>query len=204
MELVSVAVDGEDDILKKAVETLNIGKVIVYPTDTVYGVGADATSEKAVGQVFELKGKPSGEPISVLVSDFAMLEEYARLDTKQLDLARELLPGRVTVVLDAKGLAKNLSMDGSIGFRIPVSPFCISLVEEFGKPITTTSANPSGKSPASSIEVAVRYFGDRVALYIDYGEQLFSPSTVVDLREKPKILREGSDIGRVKQVLGSL
>ncbi|GAF79221.1 unnamed protein product, partial [marine sediment metagenome] len=113
----------------------------------------------------------------------------------------QLLPGRVSVILESSGkLAPNIAGD-SVSFRIPLHSLCIKIIEEFGKPITTTSANLSGQEVPTSIDGIIEQLGEGIQLYIDEGELFFDASTVVDLRGEPKIVREGADIGKVKAVI---
>lgn len=200
--LATVGVESDKSIIKNAAKVLSRCGLIVYPTDTLYGIGADATRKECVDKVFKLKQRCKDVSISVLVSDFEMLGEYARLDERQWRLVRKLLPGKVSVVLDSTGrLAPNLSSSGSIAFRIPFHPLCTSIVKAFGKPITTTSANISGRVVSATVGPIAKQFGDKVELYIDAGKLPLGPSTVVDLRKKPKILREGAELAKVKAVI---
>lgn len=203
MRLKSIAIDSQDLVIKEAVEVLGKAGLIVYPTDTLYGIGADATKPSCVEKVFKIKQRDPKDPISAMVSDFKMLGEYVHITGDQWSVLHELLPGRVSVILESSGrLAPNLSPDNSIAFRIPLNPFCISMVEAFGKPITSTSANVSGEEVPASIDKIIDRFGEGINLYIDGGELAFSPSTLVDLRGTPKILREGEGLERVKAVIG--
>lgn len=202
MELMSVALDDEESIIKKAVETLANGGLIVYPTDTLYGIGADAASKESVEKVFKVKRRSEDNPLSVLVSDFRMLERYACMDEKQKELVHELLPGRVSVILESVGgLAPNLSKDGSLAFRIPLDHLAIRIAERFGRPITSTSANLHGHRMPENVKGIIDQLGENIAFYIDAGDLTFDASTLVDLRGSPRVLREGMDLGEVKKVL---
>jgi len=185
--------------------------IILYPTDTLYGLGVDATDPEAVLRLKELKGRDEGKPISVVVFDRVMLEEYAEVTPLAEKLAEAFLPGKLTLVLHAKPVLAESGIvgpDGSVGFRIPNHTVPLRLVRELGKPITATSANVSGMSPEKTPEKILTQFGEKaswVTNVIDEGvlpESL--PSTVVDARgETPDILREG-DISEVaiRTVLG--
>ncbi|MCK4327563.1 MAG: threonylcarbamoyl-AMP synthase [Candidatus Diapherotrites archaeon] len=183
-------------IVERAVSVLDGGMMAVYPTDTLYAIGADATRHDCVRQIFTLKKRDPEQPISVMVSSFRMLKAYAEVTPEQEAILKQLLPGKVTVVLEGRGFAKNLSPSG-IGFRLPLNPLAAEIVESFNKPITATSANPAGEEAATTAEEAYRYFGDLVELYIDAGEIAGASSTVLDLRDTPEILREGSDHEKV-------
>ena len=150
------------------------GGIIVYPTDTVYGLGADATNKRAVNKIYSLKKRPKSLPLSVLVSDFSMLKKYAKT-------TKGFKRGKYTFVLKPK---KQLPVSkGSIGFRIP-KHWCTNLAKEFGKPIVTTSANIHGQPVAQTITEAKRIFGKKVNLYIDGGKLGTKPSKIIFLNRK--------------------
>lgn len=188
-------------VMDRVISVLEEGAMAVYPTDTLYALGADATRSDCVRQIFAMKKRDPEHPISVMVSSFRMLRAYAEIPAEHEVLLKRLLPGKVTVVLEAQGLARNLSPSG-IAFRIPLNPFAAEMVEMFNKPVTATSANPTGEPPAKTAEEAYSYFGDLVDLYIDAGPLAGEPSTVVDLRDEPEILREGADYEKVLNAIG--
>ena len=167
--------------LEKAVEVLERGGVVVYPTETVYGLGADALSERAVRRVFELKGRAFKKPISVAVSSFEMLESVAIVESAEVEeILNALLPGPVTVLLPRKAVLPEILTAGSplVGVRMPEHEIALRLITAFGRPLTATSANISGKKPPASfedveIEADFKLNGGRCP----YGE----PSTVVCL-----------------------
>ena len=177
------------DIVERAVQVLRRDGIIVYPTDTVYGLGGDAFSDDAVLRVYEAKGRPLGKPISVAVSDTEMLCAIATVDDRALDLIARFLPGPVTVVLESRSCIPSLLTGGTgrIGVRIPAHDLALRIIRSFDSPITATSANLSGeKDPVSPGEVRVPY-----DLLVDGGVLPGTPSTVVDLVEK-RILRRGA------------
>ncbi len=168
---------------------------MAYPTDTLYGLGADASSSLAVEQIARLKGR-SGTPISVMLGSVEWLLDVAKsLSENAVKLIHAFLPGSLTVICDTDlVVAESIrSEKGSVGFRIPDHSLCLEIVQQFGKPITSTSVNPTGAVPARSVEQIVAYFDDRLDLVIDAGTLPPSPgSTVIDLcGERPNILREG-------------
>lgn len=139
-----------DDIYQ-ALKTLREGGVILYPTDTVWGLGCDATDPKAVAKIYELKKRADSKSMLVLASGPAMLERYAEIPEIAWDLI-ELTDKPLTIIYPgAKNLANNLiADDGSIGIRVVKDEFCIKLMDQFRKPIVSTSANISG-NPAPAI-----------------------------------------------------
>lgn len=132
----------------RAAQILASGGVILYPTDTLYGLGADALSDEAVAKIKRIKGRNEQKPIHAVVADMAMAERYAGVNNVARSLAQKFLPGPLTLILKKKegietGIARDMS---TFGIRIPDNVFCLDLAREFGKPFTTTSANASGVS----------------------------------------------------------
>jgi len=194
--------------LASAVEALKRGDVIVFPTETLYGLGADALNEAAVEKVFQLKGRDSGNPIPVLVANPGMLDTMvAKVPKTAQRLIDQYWPGPLTLVLPGrKNIPKYLcNSSGGVGVRISSQPIATSLVNNLGRPLTATSANPSGKEPARTLQEAKTYFAGRVELFIDGGALTSkSGSTVVEVMEDSiKIIREGElSASELRQVLG--
>lgn len=178
--------------VKKAVDVLKKGGVIVYPTDTLFGLGVDATNKKAVKKLFEIKKRDETKPISIIVSNVEMAKEYCKIDEKDEEILKKYLPGPYTFLLKKldDNLPKELTMFDKIRIRIPDNKICIEIVEKLGKPITATSANISGeKSPAKIEDVPDEI--KKIAFVVDgeckYGEG----STIVDLTDG-KVIRMGA------------
>ena len=165
-------------MMDKVIEALRAGKLVVYPTDTIYGLGADALNSKAVDLIYEVKQRPREQPISILVADFEMLYRYANVSQAQKKVLEEQLPGPYTFILEPK--EKMSVSDGNVGFRIP-KHWCTKIAKEFGKPITTTSANIHGRETPSTITELRKTFRDRVEVYVDGGTLSGKPSMVIDL-----------------------
>jgi L-threonylcarbamoyladenylate synthase len=191
-----------------AIAALNRGEVIVFPTETLYGLGADALNAAAVERVFHLKGRDAANPILVVVADRAMLcTIVGEVPLLAEPLIAEFWPGPLTLVLPAKkDLAKYLvNASGGVGVRISSAPIAAELVRELGKPITATSANPSGKNPARRIDEAKRYFSGEITLFIDGGELHSNVgSTVAEISgDKVRVIREGEITkAALEQVIG--
>ena len=186
------------DRLEKAVSILMHDGLIVYPTETVYGLGADAFSDEAILRVYEAKKRPLAMPVSIAVSDFDMLNAVARVEPKVETFLTTFLPGPVTVVLPARKTVPAILTGGTglIGIRMPAHDLAIKLIAKFDAPITATSANLHGaKDPLIPAECTVPY-----EFLIDGGRLPGTPSTVVDLTEK-RVLRAGEDIDRVAKFL---
>ncbi|MBU3896382.1 MAG: threonylcarbamoyl-AMP synthase [Nanoarchaeota archaeon] len=161
----------EPIIIKESVRILKKGGLIVYPTDTVYGIGADATKRKSIEKIYKIKKRSKKVFISALVSNKKMLKEYS-FPSK---LAIRKFPGKYTFILKSK---KNLPIAKDyIGFRIP-NHWCVKIAKQFGKPITTTSANVSGQPTPNNIQDIQKMFGKSIDLYIDDGKLSGKPSKI--------------------------
>ena len=175
------------------------GGVILYPTDTLYGLGANALSDKSVDAIYTIKGRDKNKPIHAVVADIDMAREYGECNDIAELLAQHFLPGPLTLVVPKRaGLESGIFRDmQTVGIRIPNNSFCIALAREVKVPITTTSANKSNEAPQYTLDAIATQLGEsaqHVALAIDAGELRASlPSTVVEVSGKTiKILREGA------------
>ncbi len=197
MNTISLTSTNQGETVKAAMKALAEGDLVVAPSDTVYGLLVDATNEAAVQKLIAFKNRPIGKAISIFVNRSLMTEV---VDTGGHDtLTQEMLPGPFTVVLPSKHTVSKLleSERGSLGVRIPDYPFITELVNHYGKPVTATSANLSGKSPHYSIRSLLnqlpRSKKKLIDLIIDVGLlPRNKPSTVIDLSKSDiKILRKG-------------
>jgi L-threonylcarbamoyladenylate synthase len=181
--------------LSKAIVALVNGNVIVYPTDTLYGLGADIFNEDAVRKVFEIKKRPTNMPLSVAVSNFEMLEKIAIVDDRTRLLAESFLPGKLTLILKKKECISDIVTGGldKVAVRIPDNKISLELLSRFG-PLTATSANVHGKeTPGIISDIIMQFKEDDISVYLDIGRLEGQPSTIVDVTEKQiKILREGA------------
>lgn len=169
---------------------LEKGNVIVYPTETSYALGADATSSRAVAKVFEIKKRDSGKPLSIIVSSLKMIEQYAIVDEKAEKLIKKFMPGPLTLIVPVKPgmFPANLCKD-SIGFRISSNPIAQQLCKKFGKPITATSANLSGSEPIYKIiEIRRQFKGLHI---VNAGDLAESPASTIYCNIRHKVLRQG-------------
>ncbi|MCS7135234.1 MAG: L-threonylcarbamoyladenylate synthase [Candidatus Aenigmarchaeota archaeon] len=186
----------KDEILiNKALRVLKTGGVIIYPTETVYGLGADATNHSAVNRIFEIK-KDKFTPILVAVSSVEMAKKYVWWNKYADALAKKYLPGPLSLLLSLrdKSIDERIYQGGiKIGIRIPKNEFVLELLRNFGKPITSTSASLPGKKHPTRVEEIDEEVKRKVDLVIDKGECEFKlPSTIVDISSyPPKLIREG-------------
>jgi len=191
------------NIIEKTIKILNQGGLVVFPSDTVYGLLVDAKNEEAVKKLINFKNRPPGKPISVFV-DWDLLYDLVLVSEKQKGLLNNILPGPFTVVLKSKGKVCSLleSEKKTLGVRIPDYRPINSLVEKFNRAITATSANLSGKPPHYSIESLLKQLPESkkklIDLIVDAGKlPRNKPSTVIDLvEENIKILRQGDIVFR--------
>ncbi len=173
------------NIFTMASEVLAAGELIVYPTETIYGIGGDAQLYPAICyKINTLKGAPMDKQISVAYSSIEQAAEFVDLPQKAIELAERFLPGPLTIVIDTP--------EGTKGIRVPDHPLVKGIIEYFG-PITSTSANKHEMPPAEDIDSANMQFGSDIQLYIDCGKkQSGVGTTVVKVNDEIKILREGA------------
>jgi L-threonylcarbamoyladenylate synthase len=194
--------------LSATIAALKRGHAIVFPTETLYGLGADALNEAAVEEVFQLKGRDRSNPFPVLVADQEMLHTLvAEIPTTAQRLMDRYWPGPLTLVLPGRrNIPKPLCNPlGGVAVRISSQAIATLLVKGLGRPLTATSANPSGKEPARTLQVAKNYFANRVDVFVDGGTLTSkSGSTVVEVKEDSvKVIREGEITAfEILQVLG--
>jgi L-threonylcarbamoyladenylate synthase len=187
-----------EEVLNKSAEILKNGKVIVYPTDTLYGLGANALNEDAVLKIYRIKKQDRNKPISVIVKDIKMARRIACIDSKVGKILERIWPGPITVVLRKKDIVPYILTGNSetVAIRIPDNEFISALMEKIDFPITATSANISGENNLlKSKEIIDKFKKAKFApdLFIDAGD-LKNPtaSTIIDLTTPvPKIIRVG-------------
>lgn len=194
------------EAIRIAAEDITNGKLVVYPTETVYGIGADIFDQVAVKNVFLAKKRPFDMALSVAVADKKMMEEIAILDDNAEKLIKAFLPGPLTLIMPKQPGVPDLltSMSQKVGIRIPDHPIAQAIVERTG-PIVATSANVHSNPDATNIAMAIKDLGDSVSTYIDSGESpTGKPSTIVWLMHgKVEIVRQGLiTIKQIEEVLG--
>ncbi|MCX6765533.1 MAG: L-threonylcarbamoyladenylate synthase [Candidatus Moranbacteria bacterium] len=191
--------------ISEAVQYLKEGKIIIYPTDTIYGMGCDAFCERAIDKIFSIKGRENMKPLSILVKDIEEIRKYSFVDSKREKIISALLPGPFTLILpEAKNIPKLVTGGkNAIGVRIPDNPITKKLLKSFERPIVSTSVNISGREPLSDPFKIVEEFKIkkiRPDLILDCGKiPNARPSVIVDItRENPQIKR--SEILSVQEV----
>lgn len=186
------------DAMAEAVRIIKMGGTIIYPTDTVYGLGCNATNHEAVSRLFRIKKRPKTKPVPVIARDMAMVKELAWFDEKVEEALAKIWPAAVTVVLKKKYILPEIITAGkvTVGIRIPDYKLVHYLMEVAGVPLVATSANISGQQPSHRIGEVLKQFEKETLqpdLVMDAGDLPGSePSTVLDLSEgQPRIIRIG-------------
>ncbi len=179
----------------KCKEILNNKQTILYPTDTVWGIGCDATSEKAVQEIYRLKQRNESKALIILVSSIDMLKNYVEVSEKVIEILKNVKKPTTIIYKNPKGLAKNLinSEDNTVAIRVVNDKFCNELIEKFGKPIVSTSANISGRpTPKSFSEIENEILtGVDYVVNLQTDEIRTKSSTILKIEDdKVLILRE--------------
>jgi len=190
---------------EESLKAIAEGDFIIYPTDTVYGIGANSTDEDAVRKVNEAKGRDN-KPISVVVSDFTMMSKYCKTSDVPFNLLQELFPGPVTGIFPKKyDFPKEITSNDTIAVRIPHHHFVLCLVKKLGFPITSTSANLSGGKSPKSIEEVPETLRNIAKVVVDGGRCRYGlESTIIDFtKKKPEIIRKGADFERISALVNS-
>ena len=192
------------DSLKVAAQALKDGSLIAFPTETVYGLGADATNALAVARIYTVKGRPSDHPLIVHIGDLKYLDQWiSEMSEFAIDLARAFWPGPMTLILKRSDIAKDFitGNQGTVGIRIPDNPLALSLLEAFhnlgGKGIAAPSANRFGQVSPTTADAVQEELGDYLAdsdLVLDGGSsEVGLESTIIDCTSgTPRILRPGA------------
>ena len=193
MKVLKTSIDKiDEEIINEAIDVLAGGGVVLYPTDTVYGLGANIFDSKAVRRVFEIKQRSLLKPLSILVSDVKSIDLVSRVSVKQKEVINDYLPGPYTFILNKRKIVPRAVTSGSryVGVRVPDNEIACRLASLF--PITTTSANLSDEEVLSTPKDILEQLGCDVDLVIDVGELNSNhASKIVDLSGRnPKIIRK--------------
>ena len=181
----------EKDI-EKCITVLNKGGVILYPTDTVWGLGCDATNEAAVAKIYKIKKRDEKKSMITFLDEETKIIDFARTPSNKINIIITELKKPITVIYpDAKNLAENLiNEDGTIAIRIPFDDFCIKLLRAFGKPIVSTSANISGEKTPSNFNEISKTIKEKVNYICNHrqdDERKATPSKIVKWNDDDSI-----------------
>lgn len=183
--------------LDEAVEFLKKGKILVFPTETSYGLGCDATNQNAVNKIFKIKDRTEDKPLLVAVSSVAMAKKYLVWNNTVDNLAKQFWPGSLTVIGQGQGLAKGVvAADGTIAVRVTAFSTLREMAEKLGRPVVATSANLSGAGDVYSAADALKMFAEQENqpdIILDGGElPRRPPTTIVSVvNNEIKIIRQG-------------
>lgn len=191
--------------LDEAAELLRQGKVIAFPTETVYGLGVVFDNKEAYDELVKVKRRPPTKPFTLMLADKEDVEKYARLNRVSKAIVNELMPGQITMITHAQpGLPSwCVSEIGNIGIRIADYDLIRDLIRKTGKPLLVPSANKSGEQPGTTAQEVVDAFGDEIPAVIDGKTVSNLPSTIVLVEEThTEIFREGAiKIDDIKRVI---
>jgi len=204
-----IRVDPENpkiDAIREAADVVRKGGVIVYPTDTVYGLGADALKPEAVLKIFKIKGRPLDQPLPVAVSGLEMAERLAFVEDGSRKLMEAFWPGALTVVLEKKPIVPSMVVGRgvNVGLRMPNHIVPLMIIHMSGTPLISTSANKHGRpSPLEALE-AVRQIGGEVDLVLDCGRARGQPSTIIDLTKTPPLMIRSGPVTKkmIEEIVG--
>jgi tRNA threonylcarbamoyl adenosine modification protein (Sua5/YciO/YrdC/YwlC family) len=181
-------------LIKKAVDVLQDGGVIIYPTDTVYGLGCVLSNKKGIDRIYEIKRRSRKRPLSFVCADLKDISRYARVSDFAYKTMKRLLPGPYTFILEASRLVPKTILPKRLatGIRVPDNQICLSLVRELGQPIISTSVSTEdGEVLSNPVEIKDK-FGHSVDLIIDGGILVSEPSSIISLVDDTiEIVREG-------------
>jgi len=180
--------------ISKIVETLKRGKVIIYPTDTVYGLGVNALDSEAVYKIFRIKKRPLNQALPIAVSGLKMAQSLVNITEKAKRLIEAFWPGALTIILEKTSIIPEIVTGGKIGvgLRAPNHPVPLTIVEMLNVPIIATSANIHGEINPVNVNEVSDQLGKIVDLIIDGGMVSGTPSTIINmLKEPPIIIRKG-------------
>lgn len=183
--------------LQRAVKQIRGGGIVMFPTDTLYGLAVDPRNWNAIEGLFRVKGRSPSNAVPMICADLEQVErEVGLMSDLAKDLSRAFWPGPLTMVLDGNGsMADNaIGLDGSVGVRVPSHPVARALASEVGHPITATSANCSGERAPQAVTETSKSILESVGLILDSGEVPGGlPSTIVDVRTNPvQLIRAGA------------
>ncbi|MFH7859629.1 MAG: L-threonylcarbamoyladenylate synthase [Candidatus Aenigmatarchaeota archaeon] len=193
MKIIKIKNTINKDILEEIKNILENNGLIVYPTDTLYALGANALSKEAIKKVFKVKGRDYNKPISIALKNLEEAKKYFAFNEIAEKIAKKFLPGPLTIILPSYVLPKELSPTQKFSFRIPENEIALKILNSINFPLTATSANVSGGENPTNIEIAIKQIGKYIDLILDSGECKYGkPSTVIDLSNgKIVLVREG-------------
>jgi tRNA threonylcarbamoyl adenosine modification protein (Sua5/YciO/YrdC/YwlC family) len=180
--------------IKMAADVLRDGGLLIYPTDSVYGLGCNLFNKNAVEKIYHIKGNDKRNLLSFICPDLKGISEYADVSNAAYRIMRHLLPGPYTFILNATREVPRILLEkrNTVGIRVPNNVVCQALLSEFGKPIISTSASLPEEDFLSDPDEIERVFVHRVDLFLDTGPGGLEPSTIIDFtQDEPVVVRQG-------------
>jgi len=181
-------------LILKVVDVLKNGGVVVYPTDTYYGIGCDIMNKKAIERIYQIKQRNKSKPFSFICSSLKNISLYAKVSNYAYKTMRRLLPGPYTFILEGSKLVPKIMLTKrrTAGIRVPDNPICLALVNELGNPVITTSATLPDGTIFHDASLIHDYFGNRLDVVIDGSIVPGQPSSVIMLMDDiPEVIRKG-------------
>lgn len=181
-------------MIRKAVDILNEGGIVIYPTDTVYGIGCDLFNKRAIEKIYEIKQRSKKQPFSIICADLKDISNYASVSNYAYKIMRRLLPGPYTFILEASRLVPKILLPKrkAVGIRVPDNTICLALVRELGHPIISTSVTIGEDEVLSDPMDMEEKFKHRIDMVIDGGVIVPEESSVISfIGEAPEVIREG-------------
>ena len=188
---------------EKITKLLNEGKIVITPTDTIYGIMGDSTNEEVIKKIYKIKNRPLNKPLILLMDSYEMIKKYTKnIGDNEEKLIKEFMPGLVTVILEKNDKVNNLitSNTNYVGIRIPNNKELLEIINKLDKPVISTSANISEEISITNIEQLDKEIKDNVDYIYDNGEIINQSSTIVKFEnDKLIILREGILTNKLKE-----
>lgn len=175
-------------LIGKVIEVLDQGGLIIYPTDTFYGIGCDLFNKRSITHIYQLKRRPLTKPFSFVCADLKSISLYAKVSNYAYRIMKRSLPGPYTFILEGTRLVPKLMLTSrkTVGIRVPNNKICLNLVKALGRPIISTSVNLNEPSEIHDT------YSSLVEIVIDGGVISYEPSTVISLvNDNPEVLRKG-------------
>jgi len=180
--------------LKTASDVLRDGGLIIYPTDSIYGLGCDLFNKRAIEKIYQIKGNDKRKCLSFICPDLKGISEYAYVSNAAYKIMRHLLPGPYTFILNATRQVPKVLLEKrkTVGIRVPDNTVCHALLAEFGNPVISTSARLPDQDYVGNPDMIESIFEKKVDLFLDAGPGSMEPSTVIDLtQDEPVLVRQG-------------
>jgi tRNA threonylcarbamoyl adenosine modification protein (Sua5/YciO/YrdC/YwlC family) len=181
-------------LIRKAADILRDGGIVIYPTDTVYGIGCDLFNKRAIEKIYEIKKRSRKQPFSIICADLKDISNYASVSNYAYKIMRRLLPGPYTFILDASRLVPKILLPKrkAVGIRVPANTICLELVKELGHPIISTSVTVGDDENLSDPFDMEEEFRHSVDMVIDGGVIIPEESSVISfIGDYPEVIREG-------------